>query len=216
MHEITRKVAELCAAGAALARNEFWLASGALLLLFGAGVASDLLGSGGTVIGGVVQLLLQWSLFRHVARREGWIGEGNPTGGVFGLIGLGIIETFGVLLACLLLLLPGLYLAARWSASSAILIAEDVSPMDAVAASWKRTRSSGVAIAFTLCGIYLPIVVVLGGIVFWGNPDAETTLAETLPMNAAIAWATVAGWYLALAVYDRTRTPQVELEQVFA
>ena len=178
MHEITRKMAELCAAGTALARNEFWLAGGTLLLLCGAGVASDLLGPGGNLIGGVAQLLLQWGLFRHVARREGWIGEGESTGGVFGLIGLGIVETLGVLLACLLLLLPGLYLAARWSASSAILIAEDAPVMDALAASWNRTRSSGVAIALTLCGIYLPVVLVLGAIVFWSDPDAEATLVE--------------------------------------
>lgn len=208
------KIADLAAAATALARNQFWIAGGALLLFMGTGVASDQLGNAGTVASAALQLLLQWALLRHVARREGWVGDGDATGGISGLIGMGILKTMGLLLAALLLILPAFYLAARWSASSAILVAEDRAPGDSLGLSWERTRPWAGAIAVANCAIYLPIIGAVLNLALWSDPAADG--AATLLLNATAAWATVGSWYLALAVYDRTRIPQIELEQVFA
>jgi hypothetical protein len=212
MRDVGQKVAELWAEAFALVVREVWIAGGAILLLWSASSAGDTFGGMGILVGAVVQLGLHWILLRYVARRERWISADDPVGGVLRLVGVGILYTGGVVLACFLFLLPGLYLAGRWSAAGVILVAEHRGEVEALGVSWARTREWGVAIAILLCGAYLPLI----GLTILSDPGATETQGELLVMNAAVAVSLVAGWYLGLAVYARTRVPHEGLEQVFA
>lgn len=215
MRDMGRKVSELCAEALALAAGGWWIAGGAILLLCGAGIAADLLGPAGRLAGGAVQLGVSWGILRSMAQRQGWIPPGRSAGGVLGLLGLNILHTVGVGLACLLLLLPGLYLAARWSAASAILVAERASPTEALGESWARTRDRAGVIALVLCGVFLPLVAAGVALALWTDPDS-TSVGAVAGTNIAIALSYVCAWYVGMAVYARTRASQEELEQVFA
>lgn len=212
MHDVGQKVAELWAEAVGLVVRELWVAGGAILLLWSASSAGDIVGEAGILVGAVVQLGLQWIFLRYVARRERWISVGDAVGGVLRLVGVGILYTAGVVLACFLFLLPGLYLAGRWSAAGVILVAEHKGEVAALGHSWARTREWGVAIAILLCGAYLPLIA----LAILTEPGATQTTGELLAMNAVVAVCSVAGWYLGLAVYAKTRVPRQELEQVFA
>ena len=216
MRDMGQKVSELCAGALGLAAREWWVAGGAILLLCCAGVVADLIGPAGRLAGAVVKLGMSWGILRYMAQRRGWIAPGARAGGVLGLLGLNILHSVGVGLACILLLLPGLYLAARWSAAGVILVAERASPTEALSESWTRTRDWGGAIAVVLCGIVLPLVAAGVAIALWADPDATRTLGEVAGTNIAIVLPYVCAWYLGMAVYARTRATQEGLEQVFA
>ncbi|MBB3911792.1 hypothetical protein [Sphingomonas desiccabilis] len=208
-------MSELCAEAIALAAGGWWIAGGAILLLSGAGIAADLLGPAGRLAGAAVKLGVSWGILRYMAQRRGWIAPGSRAGGVLGLIGLNILYSVGVGLACLLLLLPGLYVAARWSAASVILVAERASPSEALGESWTRTRDWSGAIALVLCGVFLPLVAAGVALALWTDPDT-TSLGPVAGTNLAIALSYVCAWYVGMAAYARTRASQEGLEQVFA
>lgn len=215
MRDMGRKVSELCAEAVVLAAGDWWIAGGAILILCGAGIAGDLLGPAGRLASAAVQLGVSWGILRYVAQRRGWILPGNRAGGVLGLLGLNILHSVGVGLACILLLLPGLYLAARWSAASVILVAERASPTAALGESWTRTREWGGAIALILCGVFLPLVVAGIALALWTDPDT-TSVGAVAGTNVAIVLPYVCAWYVGMAVYARTRASQEGLEEVFA
>jgi membrane-anchored glycerophosphoryl diester phosphodiesterase (GDPDase) len=48
----------------------------------------------------------------------------------------------GLSLGCVLLLLPGIYLAARWMIAAPAIIGEDLSARAGMRESWERTRDS--------------------------------------------------------------------------
>jgi hypothetical protein len=196
--------------------GEWWIAGGAILLLCSVGVAADLLGPAGKLAGAAVKLGVSWGILRYMVQRRGWIAPGGHAGGVLGLLGLDILHGVGVALACFLLLLPGLYLAARWSAASVILVAERARPTEALSESWTRTRDWGGAIAVVLCGVFLPLVATGIVLALWDDPDTAATQGELAATNAAVVLSYVSAWFVGMAVYARTREPQERLEQVFA
>lgn len=216
MAEVGSRMADLWRGAGALAGREPWLVGGAVALLSISGFVADNLGRGGTMASAVAQLAVQWGLLRHVAVREQWVAEGGRTGGIVALFGQQFLTTLGMMLGLVLLVVPGLYVAARWSAASAIVIAEDLRVTDAIGESWRRTKGWALPVAILLCLLFAPFVLLIGGIIALSDVDASETMVELAMTNVAIALATVAAWYVGLALYGRTRAPQEALEEVFA
>lgn len=67
-----------------------------------------------------------------------WQAPSQPR--IVALIMLSIVISLGVLLGLVLLVLPGLYLAARWMLAACILVAEDRTIGESMKESWRRTQ----------------------------------------------------------------------------
>lgn len=161
---------------------------------------------------GIASIVAQYYLTITALERQ---GLRQPDGGRFGsFFLLGILSGLGILLGTLLLILPGVYLAIRWSAASAVLLADKKSANDALSESWAMTQKS----FWPILGAYLVIIVpafivgiglsaALGGV--W--PIASSLVVSILTLSAfAISW--LAG----VAIYSLLKPGTDPLVEIFA
>lgn len=108
------------------------------------------------IVGGYV-------LFEAMLRKTGFLARGTEDS-FLPYVGLSILYALGVGLGLILILLPGLFLMARWMVASPLLIARGGGVMAAMRDSWERTRDNE-----------FPILVAM--LVLWGLPVAVTIFA---------------------------------------
>lgn len=129
--------------------------------------------------------------------------RGGRFGGYFVL---GIVAGLGILLGFVLLVIPGLIVAARWSLASPILIASEKSVFEALRESWRATRDHLWVILGAILIVYLPpILLVIGG--FMLAEALRPELAGIVAANVGFAWWIVGGCYLGTALYTLLAGP---------
>lgn len=131
-------------------------------------------------------------------------------------LGANLLAGIGIALGCLLFILPGIYLAARWVLAPAYVVANAERATDALSASWQATRDCWLpfAISFSVWGVLtlapLGALVVmptdtLGSLPIWQNGL----------LNLGVTVANVAGWVLAVAAYRLAGARADSFEAVF-
>lgn len=142
------------------------------------------------------------------------------------IFGVSFLTGLGTVLAALLLVLPAIYVSARWSVAIQSVIAEDRGATDAMQQSWDRTESS----QRLLFAVYLAVTMLFFGGTFgvlaftgeWAalfdSEAAEPAVTTTtiLMANAVSVVFSVAGWVLSTATYRCMTTTTGELDNVFA
>lgn len=102
------------------------------------------------------------------------LGKGDVSGRYLGFIGMAIVTFLGVGLATILLILPGLFVAARWLMAPCIYLDQQRGVFDALGESWNRTRGNTkqviLAILLFLVVIVLLALVIGGVISLFGAP----------------------------------------------
>lgn len=85
-------------------------------------------------------------------------------------LGLMILLVLGLLLGFLLLIIPGLILAARWSQAAYLLADENLGPLEALEKSWKRTEGATwqiLVFVFLIVGInVLGLLALVVGLIY--------------------------------------------------
>jgi hypothetical protein len=170
-------------------------------------------GSGATFPAGFAALAAQYYLTQRALEQRGLraVGARNRFGAFWGL---NILSTLAILVGFVLLVLPGLYLSARWMVASAALLAEDSSVSDALGKSWAVTKPSLWAIAGLLLVIFVPAFVVGLGISI-PFEDRAPTVASTI-VYVFLFGAITISWLAGVAIYSLLRTNNDHLAEVFA
>ncbi|HET6526174.1 hypothetical protein [Sphingopyxis sp.] len=90
------------------------------------------------------------------------------------VFGVGLLFGLGVGLGLLLLILPGIYLAARWYLAVPTLLAEDMGVSEALSASWDRTEQYWLscAIVAVLAFLWQILPIAAGSLISLPNDDA--------------------------------------------
>jgi len=103
-------------------------------------------------------------------------------------IGLSVLSSLGVLLGVLALVLPGLFIMARWIVAGPILVAGGNGVMASLGESWERTRGSEFQIIGA--GLALGLVLIAGGIAVSVFLEAESLpriiVAQVLSSAASV------------------------------
>ena len=143
--------------------------------------------------------------------------RGRPAQGAAGIlpyIGMTIISTIAVVLGLILLLIPGIYIWVRWSASTGFLISGGASITDSLSASWRATKGSGWPI------FLVTLVLVIGLLAMGGALGAVTLItSETVTLvlsGFAEAGASALMSALAIAIYLLVSTDQSSVEDIFS
>lgn len=160
----------------------------------------------------VVSFIAQYVLTRR-AMRAGDLLPADAPGNVGGLFGLCFLSNIGILLGFTLLIVPGIWLYARWLASGPILLAEEATVGEALAKSAEWSRALLWAIVGATGLLYLPFVTGLIVSVVADEATIESP-AVSLAINIGLAVSQLAGWYLAVAVYREIRSQPIA--EVFA
>jgi hypothetical protein len=172
---------------------------------------------------GIPVLVAQYYLIRRLVERQG-LQSADRLGGFGSFFILGIVAGLGIGLGFVCLILPGIYLSARWSMSSAALIAENQGFGRAMSRSWDASRDHVMPIALTWALITLPFIVgalALGGVSAMSERapgGVQVTIVVLDAISNLLLYASqVAGWYFGVALYQLLAAPaETRLDEVFA
>lgn len=132
--------------------------------------------------------------------------------------GMNLPSGLAILLGCIVLIVPGVYLAARWMAAGPILLTEEATIGEALGRSWAMIRGSmGLSVGILLV-VFLPACLpacLLGA-------GIGALLVPRQPLSSAIRYtgmfaAFMISWYAAVAIYILLAPPQhTEFAEIFA
>ncbi len=165
----------------------------------------------------ILQALLQYLLFRKVFAEigGGWTGRVRAPFVVIALqLGMWTIVGFGYVL----LLLPGLYLAARMSAALGMAAVEHSGLFGSIGESWNRTRRSAWPLVMVHAMLLVPILALLVGMLGFAFSTQGMTYESIefkVVTNLVFGVVTMAAWAVAVAVYRLTVPPGREDEDIF-
>ncbi len=167
------------------------------------------------LISGIASFFLQYHLVEYLLVHEFGLRPGKRRyGSAFAASFLVTLGSFGALL---LLIVPGLYVGARWSLSSALIIGEGYTSIDAMRESWRRTQAS----AWSLVGCFLIVGLCLGASIvglaaILMIPGVKGPFFEPLAGNFLGGVIAVTFAALSCAVYGLISKPEGALDDVFS
>lgn len=159
-------------------------------------------------------LVVQYYMIRRLVDRLHLRSADSPAG--FGsFFVLGLITGIPILLGYVALIIPGIYLTARWTMADAALLAENEGAGRAAQHAWSASAGQTMPIAIAQLVLALPLIVGLIMILTAGISagaaaanGSGVALDETawhgvdLVFNLLVYASQVAGWYFGVAAYD--------------
>lgn len=191
-------------------------AIGVTVALTAINVALDAVTTGfsATAPAGMASLAAQYYLTATALESSG-AREPGASSRFLGLWGMNIVSGLGILLGFVLLIVPGLYLAARWAAASPALLAGDEPAIASLGESWRLTEKSVWAIMGVQLVIFVPVLFAAMGFVVM----FEAILPEwglSLILYLALFGGFAVSWLASVAIYTLLRPNDVRLAEVFA
>lgn len=164
----------------------------------------------------LVGLFAQFLITVALMRGTGALGAGERAGSAASFVGASIVTGLGVVFGVLLLVLPGIYLWARWSIVMPLIVGERMTMGDAMRESAERARGRIVAIGVAAALLGLPWLAAVGLYFWYGIAEVVLPLALSIAINLLLYVPQIASWYCAVAVHALTRRDAAHLEDVFA
>jgi hypothetical protein len=187
----------------------------ALALLVGGNLLIDQMGSKSSLTtAGILELAVQLYVMRAALEKSGLLPD-NSKARLWAFWWMGLISTLAIMAGCVLLILPGLYLAARWFLSGPVLIAEDRSAIESLRESWHLTRRSAwqlVGATLVLFGGGLAVAVVPVMVL----PQSAQGVSLNAAVYAVMFGAYICGWLMEVGAYGMIANRHGALAEVFA
>ncbi|MEM7700801.1 MAG: hypothetical protein AAF251_02580 [Pseudomonadota bacterium] len=177
---------------------------------------------GGYFLMNFVGIGLNFMLLYTLMRESDLLG-GGPRTGIASFFGLSLIHSLGVLIGLVLVVLPGIYLMARWLPAFGRLLVSDEGVVRALGWSWDETSgqlsplllalSAPISvIGLSLAAIFLPITLVE---IYpnwpWETIGLVALLTSNVGLSIGLAWYTVLG----VSVYACLRDAPDEAVEAF-
>lgn len=163
------------------------------------------------LVGVVAETAIQYAVIQMILRAEGLM-RGGGRARIVALLLLSIVAELGIALGVILLILPGLYLAARWLLAAPVLIAERTTIGEALGESLRRTEGAWLTLALALLLSGVPLAA--------GAALTIGTGASSLPMllvsDGLTALAKLVGYLLSTAAYAHLSDRREALDDIFA
>jgi hypothetical protein len=159
---------------------------------YGVGSLNPLRLLGGQLLNAAAGIVCAYFLLVAMLRRTGLYArtEGDA---FLPYIGLSILSTLGVMLGMIAIIIPGLFILARWSIAQPLLVGRGNGVMAALGESWERTKDKEFQILGAMFAIaVLPIAVMIAVRVFLGEENVAgmviTQVASSALSAALLAW----------------------------
>ncbi len=166
-----------------------------------------------TIIAAIVGVVATYFLLAQYLASQGRLKSTETR--IWAYIGMSIVAFLGYMLGFLLLIVPGIIIMVRWSASSGFLIGERFGIGDSLKASWDATSGHSWPIFGAGLVLLIGFVVIFGGLGFLlGSIDemfavaAAAVIADTLSNALFLAFG--------IAIYCIVHDGADETAEVFA
>lgn len=202
----------------ALLRGNLRMALVAMLTLVAVATAADMIGADGAGLNlavGIIAIFAQYAVTRGALRSAGLLRADGKAGRAGAFVLTLILTGLGIALGLVLLILPGIYLWARWSIVAPLIIGDGMGSNEAMGESWSRTQSIVAPISAALLLLNVPLLLFVGTLFFYSD-YGPTSLGLALLSNLLVYTAQTFSWHAAVAIHQLTRDPSGDLEQVFA
>jgi hypothetical protein len=151
------------------------------------------------VLGFTIGVAATYFLYEAVLARTG-LRSRQSEDAFLPFIGLAIVTALGIMLGLVALVIPGLYLIARWSIAAPVLMIEGKGPIKAMQDSWERTKGSDFSIFVAVLLFFgIPWLASIAAGVVLGPEDPLGIVLSQL----ASAVASALGVAMAAALYGR-------------
>jgi len=174
---------------------------------------NDTLGSGlFELFSALVGIIAAYMLTRqYIASRHRLASEGNR---FWQFLGLSILAVIGLVIGFLFLIVPGIILLVRWSASTGYVIGTEQGITESLSSSWEATKGHGWQIFFA------GLIFLIGSMIFAGIVAAVFSLAglTVAAMISGFVEAAIGAlsYAFAVSVYLLVSEGSEELGDVFA
>ncbi len=162
----------------------------------------------------VFSAIAQFVILDHLLRAKDLVDQdkGSRRGAfVWTMIATGLATMLGLLL----LIIPGLFLAARWAVALPIIIGRRIGSAEAMAMSAEMTRKDMLTLTLVFGILMSPLIV---EIVLSAIGHAVSGIRSAYEPVAGIIFSAqpVLAWYASVAIYRLYRTGQPACEEAFA
>ena len=113
---------------------------------------------GSEVLRSVISMICSYFLLVAMLRRTNLFSRTQDA--FLPFIGLTLLSSLGTLLGFIALVLPGIFIMARWILAPQMLVARDSGVMQALGDSWERTRGNEFQIIFGTLLLLLPLIAI--------------------------------------------------------
>jgi hypothetical protein len=159
---------------------------------FAVGTLSPLRMLGGQLLNAAAGIVCAYFLLVVMLRRTGLYSR-TGRDAFLPYIALSVLYTLGVILGFIVIIIPGLFIMARWSIAQPLLIGGGQGVTASLGESWERTKDKEFQILGAwLALVVLPIAVIIAVRVFFGQQDLVgivlTQVASSALGAAVLAW----------------------------
>lgn len=195
------------------------LLAGGLIAVVGTLMDLSLGDRGGQLVSSIASFFIGYHFVEYVLARD----FGTPTGQRHygSAFGSALLSVLGIGAGLILLIIPGLYVAARWSLANALVIGEGLGSTDSLRESWRRTQHN----AWTIVVCYFLLAVIfMGSAVGFGvlaavtgePPSGSSSFLESITGNMLGGALSVFASLLTCALYGLISKPEGALDDVFS
>jgi hypothetical protein len=162
----------------------------------------------------LIAIFCEFVVTRRLLRRR---GVTLPAASIGAFVGALILMGLGIGLGFVLLILPGLYLWARWSITIPLILGEGASAGEAFTQSGVRTAKyvGPILAALVLANLGVAGSLAIGVFLYPDYDPAPIGLA--IALNLLSFGAQILTWHCGVAIYALTARPEADtLEEIFA
>ena len=195
------------------------LLAGGLIAVIGTLMDLTLGDRGGQLGTSIASFFISYHFAEYVLARD----FGTPTGQRHygSAFGSAFLSVLGIGLGMILLVIPGLYVAARWSLANALVIGEGLGSTDSLRESWQRTQRHAwtIVVCYLLLGlVFLGGAIVIGIVIFanGATPAGTPSFLESLTGNVLGGAVSVIASLLTCTLYGLISKPEGALDDVFS
>lgn len=163
----------------------------------------------------ILTLVAQYQVTQLVLRNEGLHGAPGKAGRVASFVGVGILTGIGIGLATLLLVIPGLFLYARWAMVDPLIIGKGARMKEAMWESWDRSSGNVLQIMLAFGVLLIPWAIAIGAVLASLDTYGREAPVLVIVANLGIYLGMIASWYGAVALYSFNATRD-DLGEIFA
>lgn len=162
----------------------------------------------------VVGIIASYLLLEAMLKAMGYKTVGTSDDAFLAYCGLSILYTLGVLVGFILLIIPGLFLIARWIVAQQFLLARGTGIKESFHESWERTRGNEFPILIAMLALLIVFIAlsVLAGVLFEETDPIGVFLAQLASsvMSGVSAAMGVALFGLMVVSGEKTHEGQVD------
>jgi hypothetical protein len=167
-------------------------------------------------------LVVQYYVVRRLVDRND-LSSADKLGGFGAFFIAGLLTGLAMILGFVLLILPGIYLSARWTMVDAVVVAENRGATEAMRRSWEATKGNVLPIIFAGLATAIPAIIGLGLLFAVGagtqdDVNGSVNLGLSAAINVLLYTSQVVGWYFGVALYQLflAGPARAQLGEVFA